>query len=243
MQLPAGYSSNQLVWDDRFQGTTLDTTHWSNVKGGPLPGVGAWGNGSYGGQPIVNNGLTLNSSSMVDTDNPSTGKKLFTFPNAGFFLQVKFKVTDMTNGFWPAIWFPWDNVKSPPTGEEIDLFEGGMLGGACNTSTINTCVEYNYGGQSANDPTWKQGFSNIGVNLTQQFATLGLHYIPGQRADFYYNGSLVMSDTSNIGSFSNYNLLITPQGAPCSGTGTNGWHQCGAGTGSMQIAEVQVYSG
>jgi hypothetical protein len=244
MAPPAGYSTANLVWDDGFQGTTLDSTHWSNVVGGPVP-IPQWGNCC--GTPVVNNGLkvanTTNPRSNADTSNPATGKALFHFPSA-FYLQVRFKVTDTSQGFWPAIWFPYDDwttqSNEPVNGNEIDLFEGGMLGGACTQADINSCVEFNYGGASTQDPQWDQGFYNVGYDITQNFVTMGVEVVPGQHAKFYVNGKLVLDDEkgANIGSVPNYNLQITPQGSP----GTTGWHTNGPGSGSMSIAEVQVYS-
>jgi hypothetical protein len=182
--------------------------------------------------------------SNLDTSNPSTGQVLFHFPAGGFYLQVRFKVTDLSQGFFPAIWFPLDNFNTDPNepvhGGEIDLFEGGMLGGACSSSaTANDCVEYNYGGCC--DPDGMvQGFDNVGYDITKNFVTMGLELVPGSHANFYINGALVLTDSNGptIGSVPNYNLEITPQGSP----GNVGWHTSGAGTGSMEIAEIQVYS-
>jgi hypothetical protein len=247
MDPPAGYSAGNLVWDDTFQGTTLDNTHWSDVVGGPVP-IPQWGNCC--GTPIVNNGLTLtnttNPRSNVDTSNPATGKVLFHFPTGGFFVQFRFKVTDMSHGFWPAVWFPYDDwttqSNEPKNGNEIDMFEGGMLGGACTQADINSCVEFNYGGAPSEAAAggWDQGFYNVGYDITQNFVTMGVEFIPGQHAKFYVNGKLVLDDElgADMAAQPNYNLQITPQGSP----GTTGWHTNGPGTGSMYISEVQVYS-
>jgi hypothetical protein len=85
-----------------------------------------------------------------------------------------------------------------------------------------------------------QGFDNVGYDITKNFVTMGLELVPGSHANFYVNGALVLTDSNGptIGSVPNYNLEITPQGSP----GNVGWHTSGAGTGSMQIAEIQVYS-
>jgi hypothetical protein len=244
---PSGYSASNLLMDDRFQGTSLNPAIWSHVMGGPVPDVGAWG--TYTGTPVVNNGLTLTyangTMAMVDTANPSTGKNLFTFPATGFYLQVNFKVSDMSNGFRPAIWFPYDDGIHP-NANEIDMFEGGFLGGACPTAaTVNDCLEFNYGGAAYEDSSWEQGFYNVGSNITQNFVTMGVEFVPGKHVNFYVgqgaNRTLMLSDTntSNIGAFADYNLVMTPQGVP---TDSVGYHVQGVGTGKMYIAEVQVYS-
>jgi hypothetical protein len=245
MAAPAGYTSANLAWDDTFQGTTLDSTHWSDILGGPVP-IGAWSTSPCCNMPTIANGATVanTNSSNLDTSNPSTGQVLFHFPTGGFYLQVRFKVSDLSQGFFPAIWFPLDNFNTDPNepvhGGEIDLFEGGMLGGACSSvATANDCVEFNYGGCC--DPDGMvQGFDNVGYDITENFVTMGLELVPGSHASFYVNGALVLTDSNGptIGVVPNYNLEITPQGSP----GNVGWHTSGAGTGSMEIAEVQVYS-
>jgi hypothetical protein len=86
---------------------------------------------------------------------------------------------------------------------------------------------------------------DAGQDLTTHFVTLGLEWVPGSHVDFYLgqgaNRTLILSDTNGatIGAFADYNLVLTPQGTPSS---SSGWHTQGAGTGSMYIAEVQVYS-
>jgi hypothetical protein len=248
MAIPSGYSASNMIMDDTFPGTSLNPSHWSAVQGGPVPDIGPWGD--YGAAPIVNNGLTLTNAStkasVVDTANPSTGKNLFTFPSAGFYLQVNFKVSSMGNGFRPSIWFPYDNGIHA-NANEIDLFEGGFLPSAYGLSghPINNMVESNYGGCACQDPSWQQKVVDAGEDITQSFVTVGMEFVPGNHVNFYVgqgaNRTLILSDTNatNIGAFSDYNLLITPQGPPSNSTG---WHTQGAGTGTMYIAEVQVYS-
>jgi len=248
MAVPNGYSTANQVLDDKFSGTSLNASHWSDIMGGPVPDVGPWG--GYGAAPVVNNGLTLTNAngtaSMVDTANPHTGQNLFSFPQAGFYLQVNFKVSDMSNGFFPAIWFPYDNGIHP-NANEVDLFEGGFLPSTYGLSghPINNMVESNYGGCSCQDPNWKQKVVDAGEDITQQFVTVGMEFVPGNHVNFYVgqgaNRTLILSDTNaaDIGSFANYNLVMTPQGTPGS---SSGWHTQGPGTGSMYVAEVQVYS-
>lgn len=248
MATPPGYSSSNLLMDDTF--SSLNTNTWSDIMGGPCPRVGAWG--GYGTEPVIasGGGVTLtndNGVSVLNTCNPNTGQNLFTFPSTGFYVQVNFKVTDTSNGFWPAIWFPAASGAPSNHEHEIDLYEGGFL----SSYPINDTLEGNYGGSTSatyGDPDgFDQWFDNA-PDTTQNFTALGVEFVPGQHVNFYVgqgaNRQLVLSDTNtaNIGSFSDYNLVMTPQGAPCSGSGNNGWHSCGNGNGSMKIAEVQVYS-
>jgi hypothetical protein len=248
MPTPGGYSASNMILDDKFEGTSLNPSIWSHVMGGPVPDVGPWDH--YSGTPVVNNGLTLTNSngtaSMVDTANPATGKSLFTFPASGFYLQVNFKVTDMDKGFFPAIWFPYDKGIHT-NANEIDMFEGGFLASSYGLSghPIDNVVESNYGGASYEDSSWEQKVFDTGEDITRNFVTVGVEFVPGKHVDFFVgqgaNRELILSDTkgSNIGAFAHYNLVMTPQGTP---SNSSTWHTQGTGTGSMYIAEVQVYS-
>jgi hypothetical protein len=247
MATPAGYSASQMVLDEKFKGPHFDAD-WSNVDGGPVP-MGQWGDCC--GTPFVDHGLmvtnTITPQSNADTSDPAAGQVLFHFPTA-FYLQVRFRVTTVAQGFWPAIWFPYDHwattSNEPVNGNEIDLYEGGI--DRCAPIPINNCVEFNYGG-SVNQPGgFDQGFYNVGYNISRNFVTMGVEVVPGQHAKFYVNGALALDDENGsvIGSNPNYNLLINPQLSP----GTTTWHTncptganpCGAG--SIKVAEVQVYS-
>jgi len=241
------YTTAQKMWQDNFSGTSLDTTHWSTVMGGPSP-IGAWDGFSNAGgtHVVVNNGLTLINDSgqatagAVDTMNPNTQQHLFNFPSNGFFIQVDEKTTDTSQGFWPAIWFPTSTSTSgsPP---EIDMLEGGFVG----HGSVNDVSHIDYGGGASQWAGYGETWA-VSPDLTQNFTVYGLEWIPGVSATFYVNGVQVFqqleSATGGIPGTSNYNLVLTPQGAPCSGSGNNGWHTCGVGTGSMYVSEVQVYS-
>lgn len=215
--------------------------------GGPAP-IGAWDGFSNAGgtHVVVNNGLTLINDSgqatagAVDTMNPNTQQFLFRFPSNGFFIQVDEKTTDTSQGFWPAIWFP-TSTSTPGSPPEIDMLEGGFTG----HGSVNDVSHIDYGGASSQWSGYGETWA-VSPDLTQNFTVYGLEWIPGVSATFYVNGVQVFqqleSDSGGIPGTSNYNLVITPQGAPCSGSGNNGWHTCGAGTGSMYVSEVQVYS-
>jgi hypothetical protein len=241
------YTTAQEIWQDNFSGTSLDTTHWSTVMGGPSP-IGAWDGFSNAGgtHVVVNNGLTLINDSgqatagAVDTMNPNTQQYLFKFPSNGFFIQVKEKTTDTSQGFWPAIWFP-SSTSTPGSPPEMDMLEGGFVG----HGSVNDVSHIDFGGGASLWAGYGENWA-VSPDLTQNFTTYGLEWIPGVSATFYVNGVQVFqqlaSKTGGIPATANYNLVLTPAGAPCSGSGNNGWHTCGVGTGSMYISGVQVYS-
>ena len=175
---------------------------------------------------------------MPNTANPSTGTTLFHFPY-GFYAQVRFMVSDMSQGFFPAICFLFDDYNTsgagnptayPIGGSDINLFEGGQDGCASGTP-VNDCVEANYGSANPDIGKSDQTFYNVGYDITQQFVTVGVELVPGSHVSIYYNGHLMNNYTNaqaiaatgqGIGWNPSYNLQITPQnintfcGAPCS---------------------------
>ena len=151
---------------------------------------------------------------------------------------------DMSKGFWPAIgWFPTaTGTKGSPT--EVDIFEGGNISGSI---APNNCWEGNIGGGSsqaaAQGYTWSQTFADAGEDLTAAFHVYRLVYITGESITWYLDGKVMKQITQaqmeqGIIAPSNYNLVITPQNGGSEGS----WHSAGPGTGTIEIAEVSVYS-
>lgn len=237
------YPTSKLLWQEKFSGTSLDLTKWAPVMGGPSP-VGPWGDSS--GKPIVNNGLTLsnvNGRACVNTMDPRNQKYLFNFPSAGWFIAINAKFSDMTKGFWPALWFPTSNPHAAAVDHpEIDIFEGGMIGGGVPSG--NRCWEGNLGGGNSLWPSFMQNQKSVdvGVDMTQSFNVFGCEWVPNVSCTFYVNGKVVnavpASRAGGIPVTPDYNFVMTPQ----NGGSAGGWHTSGPGTGEMQIAEIQVYA-
>ena len=135
MSAPPGYTTKQLIFVDKFSGTSLDTTKWTTSLG--AQGV-VWNNDGrlaapYSGpntpitdesamcgpsQVRVDNGLTLtaerNTNQYASTypwiSGVATTEGKFSLPSTGWYVQVKAKMPDMTGGMWPAIWFTSDTA-------------------------------------------------------------------------------------------------------------------------------------
>ena len=205
MAAPAGYTQQQLIFDDAFAGTSLDGSKWNTYLGaqgtrwdnhGFLPAPYSGPNtplvnneAMFGpSQVSVDNGLTLTAtpdtnqysniypwiSGVVTTD----GK--FSLPATGWYVQVRAKMPDQTQGMWPAIWF------LPPTGgtpyNELDGYEGGWAGSDPNM-IMHTDYFANEGQQ--------QEYLNVGTDVTAGFNTYGFQLIPGQSVTAYFDGRQV----------------------------------------------------
>ena len=131
MPAPAGYTAQQLIFDDQFSGTGLDTTKWNTYLGaqgivwnnfgtlpepysGPnVPGAGTDLEMYAPSQVRVDNGLTLTAQRNTNQYSGTypwlsgvvTTEGKFSLPTTGWYVQARIKDPDMTQGLWPNMWF------------------------------------------------------------------------------------------------------------------------------------------
>ena len=264
MSTPPGYTSHQLIFDDRFSGTSLDTTQWTTYLGAqgivwnnhnsiPLPYSAPNFPGSaseeamFGpSQVSVDNGLTLtaqrNTNQYAKTypwiSGVVTTEGKVSLPSTGWFVQVKAKMPDMTAGMWPAIWFMPDTPTSPAP--EIDLFEGGWHG-----ANPNEIMHSDYGGSATQYSGYRDIVYNTGSDLSAGYHVYGIQYIPNVAVKYFLDGNLMFQqvklDKGGVIA-GTYELLLQLQVAAQQ---TSPWHTVPTDTtqsASMDIAEVQAYS-
>ena len=258
MTPPPGYSAGQLIFDDQFSGTSLNSAHWNTFMTGQ--GDGIWnstglpaGDSAAGthfhqtyfspSQVTVNNGLTL--TMVPDTRYSSLGYRYRSgvvttggkFTLRSGYVQIKAKMPDASLGGWPAIWFIDPNGAG---GQEIDLQEGGFtpasVGLPRGTPENNIFVStYHTPSGSSSDFSYATPKSmNAGFNI------YGMQYIPGRSIKTYFNGRLVGSWTHNISTTPFEIVIWNAQAAPS----TSGYHTTGESPdpSDLNVAEVQVYS-
>jgi beta-glucanase (GH16 family) len=259
MAPPAGYSAGQLIFDDQFPGTSLNSAHWNTFMSGQgdhtwnsdglpagdsAPGTHFHQNYFSPSQVIVNNGLTLTMT--PDTKYSSLGYSYRSgvvttdgkFTLRSGYVQIKAKMSDASAGGWPAIWF-----IDPDGGggsQEIDLQEGGFiptgagLPGSTPENKIFVSTYHTPSGSQSDFSYVTRKPMNAGFNI------YGMEYIPGRSIKTYFNGRLVGSWTKNI-STTPYEIVIWNTQA--SGN-TSGFHTTGesASPSDLRVAEVQAYS-
>ncbi len=258
-----GYSSSQLIFDDSFGGTTLDSSKWVSYLGaegirwndlGVLPSPYSGPNDtSHGGsgnniemygpsQVSVDNGLTLTAQRNTNQWSGTfpwisgviTTEGKFSLPTTGWYVQVRAKMPDTSQGMWPAIWFLRGPSGSPDN--ELDGFEGGWVG-----STPNTQGHSDYfADQGQSQAVW-----NAGTDITAGYHVYGYRFIPGQSVTAYFDGRQVWQVNASSGitiAGEPYEIILELQVA---GSPTQGWHTVTKSTtssASMQVGEVQAYS-
>ena len=247
MTAPAGYSATSKVLDDQFSNLNNWNTYygpgtrWNNENNLPSPYSGSNEPDSddmafYSPtQDVLMSGggvsLQATPSSQWGSEGYSWASGVLTsknpLPSTGWYVQVEAQMPDTSAGFWPAIW-----ALPSSSAQELDGFEGGWPGSSPN--------QQGHSDTFASSGQIQQVWSTPGgANVSSGYNVYGFQYIPGTGMRFYLNGTQVYSSSANLAPESYYLFLQLQVAAPQ----TSGWHTTGGSTaGSMQIAEVQVYS-
>jgi beta-glucanase (GH16 family) len=258
MAPPAGYSAAQLIFDDRFSGTSLNSAHWNtfmvgqggiwNPHGLPVgdsaPGIHTHQTYFSPSQVTVNNGLTL--TMVPDTRYSSLGYRYRSgvvttggkFTLRSGYVQIKAKMSKASGGGWPAIWFI--DPGSGGGSQEIDLQEGGFTPtafGLPRGTPVNNIFVSTYHTPSGSN----SDFSYVTPKpMNASFNIYGMQYIPGRSVKTYFNGRLVGSWTQNI-STTPYEIVIWNTEASAN---VSGFHTTGESPdpSDLSVAEVQAYA-
>lgn len=117
-----------LVWEDDFNGTTLNTDFWNFETGDGCPNLCGWGNNEL--QIYTKTNHRLEGGDLVITakkENGYTSTRITTqgkkeFKNGRFEARIKLPVGA---GLWPAFWALGNNINSVgwPACGEIDIME------------------------------------------------------------------------------------------------------------------------
>jgi hypothetical protein len=262
MPPPPGYTSRQLIFDDQFSGTRLDTTKWTTALGAqgivwndfgrlpaPYSGPNVPGDGTEAAmfgpsQVSVDNGLTLtaqrNTNQYAGTypwiSGVVTTEGKFSLPAGGWYVQVKAKMPDTSTGMWPAIWFMPDTATSPTV--EIDGHEGGATGSGF---PINDAGHSNY---FANSGT-VSSFWNAGADMSADYHIFGFEFIPGVSVKCYFDGVQVFQVLASSGvtiTAGTYEIILQLQVAAQQISGSHTVTTGATPSATMDVAEVQAYS-
>ena len=192
----------------------------------------------------MNDGLTL--TMVPDTKYSSLGYRYRSgvvttdgkFTLRSGYVQIKAKMSDVSRGGWPAIWFIDPNGRGGS--QEIDLQEGGFIptgAGLPGSTPENKTFVSTYhtpSGSQSNFSYVTRKPMNAGFNI------YGMEYKPGRSIKTYFNGRLVGSWTKDI-STTPYEIVIWNTQASAN---TSGFHTTGESPSpsDLRVAEVQAYT-
>jgi hypothetical protein len=146
---PLSYTGMNLVWQDEFNGTSLNELDWNYETG---TGSSGWGNNELQNyrtaNTTVSNGRLViearkeNVNSSAYTSSRLTTQNKFDFKYGRVDIRA---VMPQGKGLWPALWMLGTNITTTgwPSCGEIDIME--MIGGGSNDSKTHGTVHWSDG--------------------------------------------------------------------------------------------------
>ena len=136
----------QLVFEDNFDGTNLDTTKWNVQTGDGCPDLCGWGNNElqvYGADNVQVNGGILRLEGRQEMDGSYTSGRINTQGKFDFRygrVEVSARIP-AGQGTWPAIWM----LHSPAGALNPDYPDQGVYGPWPSSGEIDIMEAFNYG--------------------------------------------------------------------------------------------------
>lgn len=156
---PLVYEGMTLIWNDEFEGTSLNANNWSYDNGDGCPNLCGWGNNELEyyrpENSWVSNGVftiearkeDFQGSAYTSTKIVSRDKQSFRYGR----IDIR-ALLPKGQGLWPALWLLGSNHASVgwPECGEIDIME--MIGGSGRENTVSGNVYWDDGGK-VNQPS------------------------------------------------------------------------------------------
>ncbi|WP_050785596.1 family 16 glycosylhydrolase [Pedosphaera parvula] len=195
------HADGQLVWSDEFDGSSINTNHWTFDIGNGPSGLPGWGNNEleyYTSRPenaFVSNGVlhivakkeSYNGQNYTSAKLKTTG--LFSKRYGRFEFRARLP---QGQGYWPALWMmPQDSLYGGwAASGEIDVMENK---GSDPTTVLGTI---HYGGQWPNNQySHGPSFTFTGVDSVTNFHTYALEWSTNF-VKWYVDGQLYETQTS-----------------------------------------------
>ena len=152
---PLSYPGLTLVWNDEFQGATLDQSCWNYETGN---GSGGWGNNELqyykpdNTSIAQNDYLVIEAKEEVQSGFNYTSSRLTTQGKKSYkYGRVDIRAAlPKGQGLWPALWMLGDNISTIgwPACGEIDIVEL-IGGGAGRDNRIHGTIHWEEGGHAS----------------------------------------------------------------------------------------------
>ncbi|MER8527674.1 MULTISPECIES: family 16 glycosylhydrolase [unclassified Mesorhizobium] len=262
LSAPAGFASSDLVFEENFSGTALDSdwhtyitsnaaNGWpwnSNGSGGSNAGSQYYADYDVPSQVSVSNGaldLTAIKQPISGINQgttqtyPVTSGAVSSYGNFEFnggYLQISMKAPS-GDGAWPALWLlPGHGAGSSGDNFEIDMQEGGFTGSGPADQMFSWHLHSPSG--------WVGNSIDTGTDLTAGFHTYGINWVPGQSITWYLDGHQMAQVTSAQAPIPDEPMeLIMNNGV--ANSNVTGWHTALDGSTpssmQMQVDQIQLY--
>lgn len=181
---PMNYDGMTLIWNDEFDGDSLDETYWNFQIGDGCPNLCGWGNNELEYYTQENTTLT-EGVLVIEAKKESLGGRSYTssrINTQGKFVFKYGRVDVRANlpfgqGTWPAIWMLGENISTVgwPFCGEIDIME--MIGGQNRENTVHGTTHWqgpaayaSYGGShSLTGTTFNDGFHVFSITWDEEY--------------------------------------------------------------------------
>lgn len=154
---PETYAGWDLVWQDEFNGETLNDADWTYEIGDGCPNLCGWGNNELEyyrkeNTSIVDGNLVITAKQERFGNRGFTSSRLITKGKQSFkYGRIDIRaVLPKGQGLWPALWMLGSNIDqvSWPACGEIDIME--MIGGANRDKEVHGTIHWSNAGSHAN---------------------------------------------------------------------------------------------
>lgn len=238
---PAGYSPALLVFEDRFQAASLDSSKWipeiADQNGvwrqsvpAPFSASNAGGfNAEFfdPGRVVTGNGLSLVATRDTSFAGYSWRSGVVTthgkFSFNGGYAQFRAKMPDSSSGMWASIFFL-------EGGANIGLQASGFLGANPNRMMLSNVTA----------PGNSQNLSDTGVDLSADYHVYGMEYRPDESIKIYLDGVLMRTYSANVPTGA-YTIAIALQIAQNAAAWHTGVSALTPAQNVFEVSDVQVY--
>jgi beta-glucanase (GH16 family) len=153
---PLQYAGMKLVWQDEFNGNSLNTANWTYDIGNGCPNLCGWGNNELEYYRTENGWV---SDGVLTLEARKENFQGFNYTSAKIHTQNKFSfkygrvdiraVLPKGQGIWPALWMLGKNINSVgwPASGEIDVME--MIGGQNRDNQVHGTIHWDQNGTKA----------------------------------------------------------------------------------------------
>lgn len=195
---PVQGGSYTLVWEDNFDGTTLNSANWSPMIGNGCPNLCGWGNNElqyYRAENATVGGglLTITARQENFGGSQYTSARLRSLNKADFTygrFEMRAKLP-AGQGLWPAFWLlPSDSVYGVwAASGEMDVME------AVGQTTNRVLGTIHFGGTFPNNTFSGGNYTLPSGNFTDEFHTFAMEWEPTM-IRWYVDGVLYSTKTS-----------------------------------------------